>query len=469
MTTQASEHQATAAVAAGPRPPLALAVAALALAPIVLTVLAARLGAPLLVGHLPVEPTNLEVARKVVATLLHPTSRGDSWLPMEQALRLLHGPAHDRLYEILFFQDHVRFQYPPTSLLWLEGLTALGLGKAYSLNALNSLVFLADAAATGVLAWLLPPRAGAARLALAVLAAGLCIAFYPLTRAHILGQIQLWIDLLFTGAVILWRLDRRLLAGVLIGLACSIKPQLGLLLLWAALWREWRFAAGVLAALAPVGALSLASYGLHNHLAYLQVLSFLSRHGESFFSNNSVNGILNWYLSGEDSLRWNAGGLPAFHPAVYAGTLAATLVFLALVVLPPLLAKDRKAGLGDLAVAAICTVAGSPVAWEHHYGLLLPLFVVALAQLLERPQLNRLRATLLFAAWALVAPFIPFIVLAADTPWAALQANAFFGALLLLGFFLADPAPLLRSEPARFPASKRRLNGRAITPDRIAS
>ena len=435
------------AVGGGWRPPLVLTVALCAVAPMLVIALLAGWRADQLSPLLTIELSNLQATQRLLATLFHPSSRGDSWLPMQQALQVLKGPHRGELYETLFFHGHVRFQYPPTSLLWLEALTAFGRGSVFWLNALNSLVFLANAAAIGLAAWLFlrptpavspPAISPGSRAALSLLAAALAFVFYPLVRAHLLGQIQLWIDLAFTGAVVLWAMDRRLLAGALIGLACTIKPQLGLLLLWGLLWREWRFVGGVVLTLAPVGVLSLLRYGLHDHLAYLGVLSFLSHHGESFFANNSINGLLNWYLAGEDSLHWNEAAFTPYRPLVYLGTVCATLVFLAAVVLPPLLARGRKADLGDLAAAAICTVASSPVAWEHHYGLLAPLFVLALAQLLAQPAgpAHNWRALVLLAAWTLTANFIPFASLAAGTPFVALQAYCFFGALLLLGLFL---------------------------------
>ena len=64
-------------------------------------------------------------------------------------------------------------------------------------------------------------------------------------RFHILSERQgrrpgarfkVWIHFLFTCAVIAWLLDRRLLTGILIGLACTIKPHFGLLLFWGLLW-----------------------------------------------------------------------------------------------------------------------------------------------------------------------------------------------------------------------------------------
>jgi hypothetical protein len=277
---------------------------------------------------------------------------------------------------------------------------------------------------------------------MAVIAAAATLVFYPVVRAHALGQIQLWIDLAFTLAVICWMLDRRLLAGALVGLACLVKPQLGLILIWALLWREWRFAAGAVLVGAPAGLISLLRYGLHDHLAYLQVLSFLSRRGESFFANNSVNGIANWYLSGQDSLTWHDAAFAPYLPGVHLATLAASAIFAALMLLPPLFARSRRATVGDLAVAAICTVVSSPVAWEHHYGLLLPLFLVALR---ARPAAHPAYVGALALAWTLTANFIPFSSLLAATPLTALQANFFFGALLLLGLFYAAP---LTAKPA---------------------
>ena len=455
MSAQVSESTPQArAVEGRRRPPLALAVALCAIAPILVIALLADWRSDQLAPLLSIELSNLQASHRLLATLFHPSTAGDSWLPMQQALHVLKGPDRGALYETLFFHGHVRFQYPPSSLLWLEPLSAFGRGSVFWLNALNSLVFLANAAATGLAAWLLLRRTAGvsptSRAALSLLAAAVAFLFYPLVRAHLLGQIQLWIDLAFTGAIVLWALDRRLLAGALIGLACTIKPQLGLLLLWGVLWREGRFVGGALLTLVPIAAVSLLRYGLHDHIAYLGVLSFLSHHGESFFANNSVNGLLNWYLSGDDSLRWNEGAFTPYRPAVYLGTVAASLAFLAAIVLPPLLAKGRKADLGDLASAAICTIAGSPVAWEHHYGLLLPLFVLALAQFLARPpgRQRTLRAAILLVAWTLTANFIPFASLAVGTPFVAVQAYCFFGALLLLGLFLVRGDNRGASSPA---------------------
>jgi len=389
---------------------------------------------------IPTDLTNWEVLRKMLSSFIQPADHGDSWLPMKHALEVLRGPDQNRLYETLFLGAHIRFQYPPSSLLPLEFLSMIGLSSVRALNAINSFVFLLNTCVVSALGWLLfrDTRQNAPQpTAVAILAALCAFIFYPLVRAQLLGQIQLWIDLLFTLALLCWFLERRILAGLLIGLACTIKPQMGLLLLWAVLWREWRFTLGILVSAMPVLLVSLYRYGLHNHIAYLDVLSFLSRHGESFFANNSVNGILNWYLSPNDSLRWYDDDLTPFNSTVYAGTMMASVLALALICIPPLLRRNRRPGFSDLGIAAICTVAGSPVAWEHHYGVLLPLYLIALHTLFTITNArNRLLAAItLVVSWILVANFIPFAGFLAHTPLAFVQAYCFFGALLLLTFF----------------------------------
>lgn len=422
----------------------AITVAAICFLPIFAIALLSWWQADRLATLLGIEQTNnLAAMRATLRAFFHLSDRGDSWLPMHHALDTLRGAGRDALYESLFFRDHVRFQYPPSSLLTLDLLSGTKLESVRALNALNTLIFVLNAVVIALLSWRLFRVQKTATVSphpfiMALIACGAAFLFYPLLRAHLLGQIQLWIDLLFSLTIVAWFLRRRFLAGLCIGLACSIKPQLGLLLLWALLWREHAFAAGIVSALAPILGLSLFFYGIHNHIAYLDVMSFLSQHGESYFANNSVNGILNWYLSPDDSLHWYEDTSPPYNPAVYWGTMVASLIALTLVVAPALLAR-RQATLSDLGAAAICSVAGSPVAWEHHYGILLPLYLVALHEVfaMGRGRKRSIAIVTLTLSWILVANFIPLASLLAHTYWAALQAYCFFGALLLLAFFLA--------------------------------
>jgi hypothetical protein len=380
----------------------------------------------------------------------------DSWLPMREALNVLNSDQANHLYEILFFAKTIRFQYPPTSLLPLQLLASTGFLTLGSLSTINFIFYCLNAAGAAVVAWQLfgrqphqtsqsDPSSSGPNLdavGIAALAFILAFMFYPLVRAQVLGQIQIWIDALFTFALICWLRDIRFLAGVFIGLACTIKPQLALLLIWGLLWREMSFCVGIFVCVAPIGAISLIYYGLHNHLIYLDVLAFLSRHGESFFANNSVNGILNAYFSLNDPHVWDATSFTPYNPIVYAGTVLATLIAISLIVLPPLLwRRGAKANAEMLGAASVCTVAGSPVAWEHHYGILLPIYFIALRAALAIPSGSRrtlILAAILFS-WILVADFIPFTLLLAQTPFRFTQAHCFFGALFLLFALLWTP------------------------------
>ena len=268
---------------------------------------------------------------------------------MLRALEVLSGPQAGQLYQTLFFEQRAKFQYPPTSLLPLELLgRAMPLDLAY-LNGLNLGVFLLNAAA---LAWLAhavfsagtgPLRPGLRASWAAAFAFLAGIIFYPVTKALMQGQIQVWLDLGFTLAVLAWWLRRHFTAGLLLGLACAIKPQLGLFLLWGLVWRRWDFVVGFLAAALPVGALSVAFYGLPNHIAYLEVLSFILRHGEAYAPNNSVNGILNRLLLGGPSLPWDEHAFAPYNPYVHAGTILATLGFLLVALAPAVLRTGRGA------------------------------------------------------------------------------------------------------------------------------
>jgi hypothetical protein len=391
--------------------------------------------------------TKISSLRETATVLEHmatlaPFPSDDSWGPMHMALQVLGGAKKNVLYETLFFGDGVRFQYPPSSLLPLDLLTRMGLGNNVDLSRLNYVLFLINALSMAFIAHLFASRlprptssAGEsqARWATPMIAFVATFLFYPAIRAVVLGQIQVWIDLLFTLTCIAWVYGHRGLAGAMIGACCAIKPQFALLLLWALVWREWIFATGVLVVAVPIALLSVVAYGLHNDIAYLNVLSFLSRHGESFFPNNSVNGIINRYLGNGNNLRWEPLKFVPFNPVVYGGTVCASVLAVAAVIAPALLRRGN-ATIFDFGAAALLSVIGSPIAWEHHYGIMLPLYVFLLLSILSEPA-SRSRSWRLAAlafSWFLSANLLSVTYLLADTRLNVLQANLFFGGLMQL-------------------------------------
>jgi alpha-1,2-mannosyltransferase len=394
-------------------------------------------------GKTPGNPSSLHAVKWMLMTFFKPVPADDSWMPMQEALKLLDGPRASEIYQAVFFERNIKFQYPPSSLLPLEPLARLGTLKPEFLNLWNSVVVFCNALAVAGLAYLLfkPERGQAGPLLpdhrwVAVLAFAAGFLFYPVVQAHTLGQIQTWIDLFFSVACLSWMMGRRALCGAAIALACALKPQFALFLPWALVWRRWDFAIGFSSCLAPIALISLWRYGLANHVSYLQVLSLLSRHGESFQFNESVNGLMHRLLFNGCNLcpPWVPTAIPPYHPVVYYTTTITSIVLIGTAFARALLRRREQPTLLDFTIAALCFTMASPVAWYHHYGIMLPLFVVAFRTLLDEPnaRLRRVSLTVLGVSWAMSANYLAFFNLLADTWLNPLQSHLFFGAVLLL-------------------------------------
>lgn len=392
----------------------------------------------------------------------------DSWKPMKLALRIHESPAGDRLWETLRafqvsgatgaagdlsdFALTKKFQYPLTSLLPIAALERAGLGSIRSLNTINLAAFGVAAAAVAALAALCFAGGDRARtLGVAVPALAFALAFYPDFYALRNGNIQLWINALFALACLAWFGGSAFAAGALIALAAMIKPQLGALLLWALLWRRWSFCAGFLCVALPAGIAAVAVYGLHNNLAYLEVMSTMSRLGERLYANESINGIAHRLADGgiEGVLTRDADYYAPYDRGVHLATLAGAALLTALALLPAWLRRGEPATLADFALASICFTIASPIVWPFHYGTMLPVYVIALKVLLDRPR-DRWSGPLLWmlgASWVLAASYMPFLRLLHERPWNIAGNPHFFAALLLIAV-LVQGAGLFRRRVA---------------------
>ncbi len=384
----------------------------------------------------------------------------DSWHPMHlAAVEKLANPDAG-LYQTIFFEQNVKFQYPPPSLLPIMALVSFGMDWEDFLTVMNMVSLLSLLG----LAWcvfriaiVIFRRYGGADhisfaaqfvLFLAMLVG--TVTFYPVIRAQYLGQVQVILDFAVALAFLLWLNGRNAAAGVLIALATIIKPQFGLLFLWAILRKEKAFAIGVFVVLAIAGIVSLAVFGWQDHLDYLAVLSYIGRHGEVFWANQSVNGILNRLISDVSSLDWHFNAYAPYNSLVYAGTLASTIGFLlfGLIYRPAWVrsnpvSNDRITPLLDMATMILLTTIASPVAWEHHYGVALPVAVIALAFIIILLQEDRSAPTvvaliLCVTGYFLVASFFAYTeeVKYSHPPVNLLQSYIFFGGLLLIAALL---------------------------------
>jgi len=207
----------------------------------------------------------------------------------------------------------------------------------------------------------------------------------------------------------------------------------------------------------PALVASIALFGLANHLDYLSTLQFLASRGEAFYPNQSVNGLLNRLLLNGDSLTWSGTQFPAYQPMIYLGTLLSSAVL----ILAALFVRGRqtdKGGLLDFMTAALSFTIASPIAWEHHYGILPPIFVALLFALLAGRTTGRRWGfwVVLAVSYVLAANFFPITNLAAAGPFNFLQSYLLFAGLATLWLLYRVPTPLsfdrLREGIARVPA-----------------
>ncbi len=354
----------------------------------------------------------------------------DSWKPMETA-RAYTRTHSTGLYRQVFFTDAVKFQYPPTALLFFDSLDR---------PALNVISWVATML-TAVLAALVLRRSAAAvwpddaphrgtAFACDILVILAALTFYPLVKAYSLGQIQAWLNPLLAGVLLAWAFGARGVAGATLGLICLIKPTYALLFVWGAIRRQWRFVAWGAAVMAPGLALSLWRFGLSDHVDYLRVLSYIGRRGEAFYANQSINGLLNRLFFNGSNLDWQYHAFPSVHPVVSAGTTAAFLVLGAAAL------KRPRCGAGttlDLSIAALAFTVTTPLAWEHHYGVLLPIYAAVTPCVITRRPLGRWTAPALAASFVMAANYFQFTNRFADTWLNPMQSYLLGAALLLWG------------------------------------
>lgn len=360
------------------------------------------------------------------ARFLRSVQGADSWKAMETARAYARTHSSD-LYEQVFFVDAVKFQYPPTALLLFGNLER---------PALNRISWIATLIAAGLVAailrkaiaidWNEDVRHASAALALDALTVLAALTFYPFIKAYSLGQIQMWLNVLFGIVVLAWMMGAPGAAGAALGLMCLVKPTYALLYLWAALRREWRFVAAGAVVIGAGLAVSLWRYGVHDHLEYLRVLSYIARRGEAFYANQSINGALNRALFNGSNLEWQGHEFAPPHPAVYVGTMAA---FVALMWVSLRRTEPGTGRAVDFSMAALAVTLTAPVAWEHHYGILLPIYAAVTPFVIVRRPLGRWTAVGMVLSFVVAANYFQFTNHFANTWLNPLQSYLLAAAL----------------------------------------
>lgn len=360
---------------------------------------------------------------------MHVRQWTDSWLPMLKSLDYFAAHPTEPIYYAHLYDTLI---YPLASLLPLVVLRKLGISEPAVLHVLaiaSWLAVLGVAAVSLCMGDRLLRRRNVSIDWQSIVAVTLaCLGCYPLIKGYALGNAQTFLSFLFTVLLLLWATGRERAGGVIAALLAFVKPQYGLLLIWMALRRRWGATIAFLVCSAVLIALSVAAFGWHNNLDYIHVLSSLSRKAQSHYANQSMFGTLNRVIGNGENISYTPHLYTPYIAWVYRTTLLTGLVLIGATLFFPW--GKLRGSTGDLAATALASVASSPMAWEHHYGIV---FAIA--------------AWIWFAygCWQRRAPWLlaiaTFLTLDALTAtnflaphlgWNALQSYMYFGALLML-------------------------------------
>jgi hypothetical protein len=264
------------------------------------------------------------------------------------------------------------YMYAPPLGIAIVPLAGLALDLAASTWYLLHVIALMAACA------LMPVRTGIRLASFGVAALSLAV-----TRDLVLGNISVLLLLPLSAA---WRWLDRPIGSIAQAVAISVRPMLGMLIIWQLLRRQWRAVTWTVAAGLVLVVLSLPFVGLQGYRDYLTVLSNLTE----------VTGVeFNYDLASTALTLGVPEGVATIALIIgYAIAIGAMLLSLR---------RDRELGF-------IVTVTGtlllSPLLWDHYLAML----VLPAAFLAQR---GRPWALLLPLASWLPAELLPFVVVAA--------------------------------------------------------
>jgi alpha-1,2-mannosyltransferase len=365
----------------------------------------------------------------IVSDFWHLQTWTDSWLPMMQSVDyFLAHPSLPIYYAPLY--DTLIYSLASIVPLWL--LKQLGMGDAAILRILTITSWLAltgtAVVCLAVGARLLRKRGVRLNWEM-VLAVTVAVLFcYPLLKGYSLGNAQTYLSFEFALLLLLWDRDLETAGGVVGALLAFVKPQYVLLLIWMAVRKRWNAAIAFLLTSLVLVVVSIAIFGWHNNLDYIHVLAGLSKKAQSHFANQSMFGTLNRMIGNGENISYTPLLYTPFVKWIYLTTVATALILLGTVLLFPW--GKLRGTAADLGAIGIVSVAASPMAWEHHYGVVVGVlawvwFAYGCWQV-KRPWLLGIAAALTMNAW------LGFNKLADFHGLNVLQSYIYIGALLLL-------------------------------------
>jgi hypothetical protein len=237
---------------------------------------------------------------------------------------------------------------------------------------------------------------------------------YAVTRDLVLGNVSV---LLLLPLAMAWRWLDRSLGSMALGIAMSVRPTLGLLLIWQLLRRQWQAAAWVVGTGVVLVLVTLPFVGLDGYRQFLTVLANMSE----------VTGVERNFDLASTLLRQGATDTLASATLV-AGYIVAVVAMLVS------LRRDREVGFMVTLGASLLL---SPLLWDHYLAAL----VLPAAFLAARGR-----------AWGLLLPMLTWL------PEAALPFGALAAVLL----------PFLAREPDDRPAPAEAGTGRHSSTPAVA-
>jgi alpha-1,2-mannosyltransferase len=369
-------------------------------------------------------------------------SGADSWWVMSNAIDLIRVNPESEIYKELFFNQHIKFQYPTSSLLPLDFFQQylnIPWWRAYwILNLISAL----SLTCTSWIFYRFYYRFHLAGLSLErfqlkdkILGYGLsfvCIAiFNPIIFSLYVGQVQTLLILLVSLALLAFQHKKYKLSGALFGFCVAFKPQWVLIFIWAALRKQWSMLCSGLILVFMIFILAIYKYGFNNFIDYIEVLSYLGKVGESYYFNQSVNGLVNRALmNGINTVYNQSNSIPPYNSIVHIATFATSAI---MIVFAMLWRVKKQPNIIDLAIITLTLTMASPVAWNHHYAVLIPIFAILFSSVIRFKHFGRWSIPSIFIIWMLTSQSYEGITnQLSATHWNFLQSLLFFGGLITL-------------------------------------
>jgi hypothetical protein len=217
-----------------------------------------------------------------------------------------------------------------------------------------------------------------------VLAVLILFAFFPLRWSAMCMNVQSLITLLLVLMTFLYAKGFDFLAGVMLGLAACLKPNVAPLLFFATFHRRWRFMGAAVSVALILIAASIAAVGYEPWKTYLfEWLPVMAR-GYGYWPNHSLNGLVHRWLGHPTSMVVGPVSM-----SVYLITRLGAVVFLILSVWPRPVFRYQQRDVGsvkwylframDISMALIFVMLISPIVWDHYYAWCIALFTAFFA------------------------------------------------------------------------------------------